>query len=70
MDLPLTLLASWLPRYQSIENRAKSGVPKPAHCARVGGARIGIWYAYEAESPENSESLKQSRLRPLLGGQN
>ena len=43
---------------------------KSDHCARVCGARIDIWYAYEAESPEDSESVKQSRLRPLLGGQN
>ena len=43
---------------------------KSNHCARVCGARIDIRYAYEAESPEDSESVKQSRLRPFLGGQN
>ena len=54
----------------SVQCWAKSGVLKRAHCARVGGARIDIRYVSEAELPEDSESVKQSPLRPLLGGQN
>ena len=64
------IVLATFPKTISIDrNREKSGVPKSAHCARLGGARIDIRYAYEAESPEDSEFVKQSRLRPLLGGQ-